>query len=873
MNKKLRFLLLSLITVLTSAASYAQTEFFIKFQNSKSVTESPKDYFTYNKGEGTSVAWSSKGKHSCTYNGDTYSDVIKMESATQIYFTSTAEATVTIVQTTSNKAGDYLKFDGNNLDASLANTTVTVDATNKFNEYVITNVAAGKHTITRQSETGLAYVKVEYTGKVLSVLSTPQISFNETTGVVTIEGDANASSIVYTTDGTDPSATNGEAYAAPFTVADGTTVKAIALGDGETYTNSEIATAEVLLTITEVATPTITSVYGTFALDCETADVTFEYSTDGENFTAYTKPVTLLEDATVYARASRDGLVSEVASAEVAAVSKGEATKSIVLHFNAFNVEKENGLSTLVGKDDAEGYSISLNNPEKAWSSANSINGYTSIKVSNGAQNTLYLPSGVSATRITFYSYINSAPGRDCGWAEVGNVDTQYADVLMGAWNNASDPDVRTYPLTGEETSINFTNAGEQLAYYIVLDVLETKAQLNADYAPAEITLLADEEFEAPTLTITDEAGEAVTGLEVTYESSNEEVATVDAEGNIAITGTVGEATITASVAGGETYMNAKATVKIKVLSADAVLKVTKNTKIVLSKDEVDAHEYFTATNNWSDRTYGELTAKFFNMSRPERKLTITEKGAIAFELMVQNGTAGRIYTYKVGGEDAVSITHPGGGIVSSGIIEIPSDQVTITFAGTDASVYPVAIKFYTEMPETFTISEAGYATYVTESDEAAPVADGVEAFIVSAVNSTWVALQAVNNIPAGTPIILKGKAGTYTFDPMEGEADNVGANLLQASDGTITSGYVLANKGEVGFYPVATTIPEGKAYLPATAGEAKNFLALDGDATAISNIEAASAQTTIYNVAGQRVQNIEKGGLYIVNGKKVFVK
>jgi hypothetical protein len=859
MNKKLRFLLLSLITVLTSVASYAGDTYTISL-NGKNA-QSTEGFFSWNTSKHN---FNTKFKDA-EYAGIKFTSGLKMEGATQISFTSLATSTVIIVQST--WSANTIKFDGVELAVADA------EAGTGCRIYTIADVEAGAHSITRGSgESGLFYVSVEYTGATLEVLATPVITFDDATGKVTIEGDANASSIVYTTDGTDPSATNGEAYAAPFVVADGTTVKAIALGDGETYTNSEIASEKVSLVITSVATPTITSVYGTFALACETADVTFEYSTDGENFTTYTKPVTLLEDATVYARASRDGLVSDVATAEVAAVSKGEATKSIVMHYNAFDVKTVNGLSTLVGKDDAEGYSISLNNPEKAWSSANSINGYTSIKVSNGAQNTLYLPSGVSATRITIYSYINAASGRDCGWAEVGDVDTQYADVLMGAWNKASDPDVRTYPLTGEETSINFTNIGEQLAFYIVLDVLETKAQLNADYDPAEITLIEGEEFEAPSLQISSESDLPLDDLEITYTSSNEEVATVDAEGNISIAG-VGVATITANIAGGDVFMNTKASVKITVLSADAVLKVTKNTKIVLSKDEVDAHEYFTATNNWTERAYGELTAQFFNMSRPERKLTITEKGAIAFELMVQNGTAGRIYTYKVGGEDAVSITHPGGGVVSSGIIEIPSDQVTITLAGTDASVYPVAIKFYTEMPETFTISEAGYATYVTESDVAAPVADGVEAFIVSAVNSTWVALQAVNNIPAGTPIILKGKAGTYTFDPMEGEADNVGANLLQASDGTVTSGYVLANKGEVGFYPVATTIPAGKAYLPATAGEAKNFLALDGDATAISNIEAASAQTTIYNVAGQRVQNIEKGGLYIVNGKKMIVK
>ena len=189
-------------------------------------------------------------------------------------------------------------------------------------------------------------MSVEYTGAVLDVLSAPEISFDSESGEVTITGDANASSIVYTTDGSDPSAENGEAYEAPFTVEDGTIVKAIALGDGETYTNSEIASKEVLLKITSVAAPTFKVVYGTVAINCATAHVSIEYSTDGENFSAYSTPITFFEDATVYARASRGELVSEVASVGVTAVSKGDATKSIVMDFDAFDVKSIDDLST-----------------------------------------------------------------------------------------------------------------------------------------------------------------------------------------------------------------------------------------------------------------------------------------------------------------------------------------------------------------------------------------------------------------------------------------------------------------------------------------------------------------------------------------------
>ena len=176
-----------LLVAIVTGAQAGET-FTVKFKNKNSVTQSTANYFTYNKGEGTDVSWSSKGKHSCTYGGEEYSDVIKMESATQCFFTSTAKATVTIVQTTSNATGDKLKFDGENLDSSLPNTTVTTNSTGKYNEYVITDVAAGTHTITRQSETGLAYVKVEYAAAATNAPATPGFTPNG--------GDVNGGSTV-----------------------------------------------------------------------------------------------------------------------------------------------------------------------------------------------------------------------------------------------------------------------------------------------------------------------------------------------------------------------------------------------------------------------------------------------------------------------------------------------------------------------------------------------------------------------------------------------------------------------------------------------------------------------------------------------------
>ena len=505
MKKIFTLLTLLLCTVIINAGDV----FYIKFQSKTEITESPEGYFTYDKGEGTAVSWSSKGKHSCTYDGETYSDVIKMESATQAYFTSTAKATVTIVQTTSNATGDKLKFDGKNLDANLQNTTVTVNSDDKCNVYVITNVEAGKHTITRQSETGLAYIKVEYTGTVLTTLSTPEITADKATGLVTIGAVEHASAIKYTTDGSVPSAENGETYEAPFTVEDGVTVKAIAIGDGEQYASSEIATLLVLLDNVTLETPTFKTFNGTVELSCATPNTTIVYSIDGgTTWNEYGYAFTLTEDATVKARAKRGESVSEVASEDVTTVSKGAATKTICMGFDSFTVDSEHKY-IMTGKEgsDAYGYTLTIDNTSKSWSeltgatiSVGEISG-AAIKLSNGAKNTLALPEGVKATRITLYSVINSAEARTSYWKEFNGTSYSENDVpVMGAWNTVTDrltnPDTRVFPLTGEETEITFTNTGEQLGFIIALDIIESEATVTLAPAKTYTTLTSDKNLD-----------------------------------------------------------------------------------------------------------------------------------------------------------------------------------------------------------------------------------------------------------------------------------------------------------------------------------------------------------------------------------------
>ena len=180
------------------------------------------------------------------------------------------------------------------------------------------------------------------------------------------------------------------------------------------------------------------------------------------------------------------------------------------------------------------------------------------------------------------------------------------------------------------------------------------------------------------------------------------------------------------------------------------------------------------------------------------------------------------------------------------------------------------------EAAASVTIGATGYATFVAPSDVSFP--SDVTAFIITAMTGTSVTMEAVEAIPAGTAVVVKGAAGTYYLDAAA-STDDVTSNLLKACTSAFNpaaenSIYCLANKDKgVGFYPVATTvtIPAGKAYLEITS-KAKAFYALfEDDATAIENVNVNdNLNGAIYNVAGQRLNKAQKG-INIVNGKKIL--
>ena len=457
-------------------------------------------------------------KYTGTYDGKTINNGLKMQSSTKVSFTTAAASTVTIVQSMAANGTNMVKLDNTVLDNA---SYYTEDATNKVRIYVVENVAAGEHNIMRAtSECGLLYVKVEYTGAVMTELSKPTIEFDNTTGQVTL-AQAENKDIYYTIDGTEPTVDKGTKYADPFTVADGTIVKAVSFGDGKTTINSKVLSYTAFLKTVTIAEPVVSAVNGTFGISCATPNTTLQYSINGGEFKAYTCAVTLDEDATVVARASRENC-DDVKSGEVKVetVKVKYPTKRVWVastfgetDWNAFdhvaNV-KNTSNALLKGKEgtELEGYSYELNNNAKDYQQFTvDINcdgkSFRPIKVSNGAENILHLPEGVKVAKMTIYSIVNASnDGTICGWQNV-NGKQDYQKIPMGAFTSvkdcASNPDVRVYDMNNATGQISFTNAGFQLAFVIALDVIDETANISGTLSPAGMgTFCAPSTYKAP---------------------------------------------------------------------------------------------------------------------------------------------------------------------------------------------------------------------------------------------------------------------------------------------------------------------------------------------------------------------------------------
>lgn len=170
---------------------------------------------------------------------------------------------------------------------------------------------------------------------------------------------------------------------------------------------------------------------------------------------------------------------------------------------------------------------------------------------------------------------------------------------------------------------------------------------------------------------------------------------------------------------------------------------------------------------------------------------------------------------------------------------------------------YPVVVT--SDNVKVYTGTKNGNSLEMTEAgDNIIPANVGVVLISETGANTAEISISD----EAGT-LALGSLTGTTTARDITGQQNNYLVLGRDASDLT-----------KVGFYrPNGNQIPANKAYIYLAGGNVQGLaFNFDGATTDINSISATTDKQEIYDLSGRRVMKANKG-LYIINGKKCFIK
>jgi len=188
------------------------------------------------------------------------------------------------------------------------------------------------------------------------------------------------------------------------------------------------------------------------------------------------------------------------------------------------------------------------------------------------------------------------------------------------------------------------------------------------------------------------------------------------------------------------------------------------------------------------------------------------------------------------------------------------------------------------------TIAGSGFSTIASAyALNCANLPAGLEAYKVKSISASAVTLEQVTEaVAAGTGLILKGTASTPYEIPVVATGSDISAtNKLQAAVSATpidaNEAYILKD-GLFHLVTKASTVPAGKAYLPASnvpngSGARALAFTFGDEASGIKAIDnlTISPSDNCYDLSGRKIAKSSNGqmakGLYIVNGKKVIIK
>lgn len=214
------------------------------------------------------------------------------------------------------------------------------------------------------------------------------------------------------------------------------------------------------------------------------------------------------------------------------------------------------------------------------------------------------------------------------------------------------------------------------------------------------------------------------------------------------------------------------------------------------------------------------------------------------------------------------------------------SNQIFACYASASQNPVYLYVKNNEATPtEQVTIGESGYASYCSPNALDFTNSD-VKAYKAK-VNNGSVQLTRVYKVPAGVGVVLHSEtSGNYNISTVAGAADAVTENEMvgvltrtqvEWNPSTGVYNYIL----QQGVFNKATDgyLKANRAYLSTSydvsaAGARPLKIVFSDESTGIDTIEHSPLTIDrYYNLKGQRVDNPKKGGLYIMNGKKVVIK
>ena len=499
-------------------------------------------------------------------------------------------------------------------------------------------------------------------------------------------------------------------------------------------------------------------------------------------------------------------------------------------------------------------------------------NGKMDLRIYKGGSITFSVPDGYNITKITYTG--------------AKNVPTMWTGSEQ---SKTTEVDATTQISTA---TITYTQGAAV-----------TKQEQTLTFSGTAFAIEEGESFTAPTLT-----GAQTT---VTYSSSNTDVATVDAEtGAVTIVG-VGTTTITANAAADETYYAASALYTLTVNQNLAgislpYMMITKvgdaefggKNNLPTGATETGLGSDYAASQNYNNRLKFDNTEDnlVFKLADSPATLSYSIKsygfsgGTFTVETSVDGSSYTTLKTYTKFDKAVINEIH----------IPLNADVRYIRWTYTSkvtgniglGSIYITKQGDATTMP--LTISAAKYATFF--SDKAFVMPEGVSGSIVT-VDGTQANLTeqyvAGDIVPANTPLMLSAEQETYDAPFTAATNAQNAANLLKGAltNDVITAPagsllYIFANDSEsgLGFYWQKNSNNgqqvqnmAGKAYLQVpTTSAVKGFRLNLGDTTGITAVESTLGNAPVYTLSGVRVSsnlNNLPAGIYIVGGKKVYVK